>query len=498
MGNVDFGSDRLRLALIAVALFLGGYVAHSFMSGVDSAQRGVSPPALSMDAMAEKTFNYVAERFLKPQGIDGALLGVDKYGDSLYQVNFSLQRGGLTQNATVLVTTDGKLILLGNGGNIVDIIEDGGRENETRREEHISSSEADPYKGNADAPVTIVEYSDYQCPFCQKFWGETLPRIQSEYIDKGLVKFVFRDFPLSSIHPYAQKAAEAAQCAFEQGKFWEYHDRLFSDSRSWQREGSDEFKRIAKELGLDGSRFGECIDSGKYAGEVQRDLQDGIRAGVTGTPAFFVNGVVIEGAQPFAAFEEVIGAQLSMRSDKSQGVDVSDAAHVFGPANSPVTMIEFNDYQCPFCKKFRDETLDDLLQMYGGKIKYVFMDFPISAIHPQAFVAHIAARCAGDQGKYLQYHDKLFLNQQAWSRFAPESKEEIGELKKYASEIGLDAALFDQCLDSRKHADEVSSNMQKGVKLGVTGTPTFFINEQRVVGAQPLYVFQDVIAAQQK
>jgi len=375
-------------------------------------------------------------------------------------------------------------------------------------EQEIQTSDSEPVKGDANAPVTIIEYSDFQCPFCQRFSQETLPKIQTEYIDKGLVKLVFRDFPLSSIHPYAQKASEAAQCAFEQGKFWEYHDALFQDFSSWQKDGTDQFKVMAKNLDLDEVQFDDCIDSGKYSEEVQKDFQLGAEAGVTGTPAFFVNGVKVSGAQPFSAFKQIIEGQLSgitesstssetpAASTSSSGIDVSGAAYVFGPSDAPITMIEFSDYQCPFCKRYRDQTFDALLQLYGNKIKYVIMDFPLTQIHPQAFVTHEAARCAGDQGKYMEYHDKLFANQQVWSRFAPESEDEINELKKYAQELELDSQVFDECLTSRQNAEDVIANSQIGIDAGVTGTPAFFINGVKVSGARPLSDFQSTIEAE--
>jgi hypothetical protein len=125
-------------------------------------------------------------------------------------------------------------------------------------------------------------------------------------------------------------------------------------------------------------------------------------------------------------------------AETEREIDISDAAYVSGPEDAAVVIIEFNDYQCPFCKRFRDQTLDQILEEYEGRIRYVLMDFPITSIHPQAFIAHVAARCAGDQGMYFEYHDKLFSNQGAWSRFAPESEEEVEELKMYASELGLE------------------------------------------------------------
>lgn len=178
------------------------------------------------------------------------------------------------------------------------------------------------------------------------------------------------------------------------------------------------------------------------------------------------------------------------------GINISTAAYVSGPGDASITIIEFNDYQCPFCKRFRDETLDLIIDQYGDNIKYVLMDFPITSIHPQAFIAHIAARCAGEQNRYFEYHDKLFANQLLWSKFPPESEDEINELKKYAEELRLDKSRFDQCLDSKKYAEDILNNMQEGVNAGVTGTPAFFINGQIVRGAQPFRVFQQIIEAE--
>ncbi len=163
----------------------------------------------------------------------------------------------------------------------------------------------DPAKGDPDAPVTIVEFSDFQCPYCRKFYQETLPLIEERYISTGKVRMVYRDFPLG-FHEYAQKAAEAGECADEQGKFWEYHDRLFqTDDLS-----VDNLKKIAADIGLDAQQFNSCLDSGKYASEVQKDVSDGRKLGVSGTPTFFINGKKIVGAQPFSVFEREIEQAL--------------------------------------------------------------------------------------------------------------------------------------------------------------------------------------------
>jgi protein-disulfide isomerase len=169
------------------------------------------------------------------------------------------------------------------------------------------SLDDDPIKGDANAPVTIVEFSDFQCPFCGRFYKQTLPLIEKEYINTGKVKLIFRDFPLN-FHENAQKAAEAAECADEQGKFWEYHDKIFENQKKLDMTS---LKGYAAEIGLDIEKFDSCIDTGKYSSEVQKDFNDGSRYGVSGTPTFFINGIKLVGAYPFDAFKQIIDAELT-------------------------------------------------------------------------------------------------------------------------------------------------------------------------------------------
>src|SRR3989344_7101547 len=138
-----------------------------------------------------------------------------------------------------------------------------------------------PVLGSKSAKVTIVEFSDYECPFCGRHFEQTYPQLKKDYIDTGKVQLVFKDFPLS-FHPQAQKAAEAARCAGEQGKYWEMHDKLFSNQQSLSVENE---KKWAKELGLNTAKFDSCLDSGKYASAVQADSNYGQSIGVSGTPA---------------------------------------------------------------------------------------------------------------------------------------------------------------------------------------------------------------------
>ena len=170
--------------------------------------------------------------------------------------------------------------------------------------------EGAPVKGDKDAPVTIVEFSDYECPFCGRHYQETYPQIVSQYINSGKAKLVFKDFPLS-FHPQAQKAAETARCFGEQkgnDGYWKMHDKLFENQQGL---GIENFKKWAKELGADGAKFDSCLASGKYSAAVQKDQSDGAKAGVQGTPAFLINGKAITGAQPFEAFRQAIEEELS-------------------------------------------------------------------------------------------------------------------------------------------------------------------------------------------
>ena len=181
------------------------------------------------------------------------------------------------------------------------------------------SIDNDPIIGNPDAPITIVEFSDFQCPFCARFHTQTLPLILEEYIEQGKVKLVFRDFPIQSIHPNALPAAVAAECANDQNKFREMHDMLFEKQNDWNKletvDALSMFSQYASGMQLDEELFDSCLTSGKHISEIKKDLDDGRDYGVSGTPGFFVGNdqigfVELKGAQPFESFKKIIDAQL--------------------------------------------------------------------------------------------------------------------------------------------------------------------------------------------
>ena len=164
-----------------------------------------------------------------------------------------------------------------------------------------------PSKGSPDAPVTIVEFSDFQCGYCRKFWQETLPRIEEKYIRTGKVRFVYRH--LAILGAASVQAAIAAECAHEQGKFWPYHDRLFASSGLFPF-STGNLKRYAEELRLDTSQFGSCLDTERPREKVERETLVGRAIGMTGTPGFLINRGRLIGAQPYEVFEEIIEMTL--------------------------------------------------------------------------------------------------------------------------------------------------------------------------------------------
>ena len=166
-----------------------------------------------------------------------------------------------------------------------------------------------PKRGTDKAPVTLIEFSDFRCSFCRKFWQTTLPLLDKKYISTGKVKFIYRHFAV--LGKSSEVAAQGAECAGEQGKFWEYHDKLFASAGSPLAFTDGKLKSYAKELGLKSQAFNQCLDSGKQLKKVEGETAIAFFLGARGTPAFFLNGQMLVGAQPFHVFETLIKKELN-------------------------------------------------------------------------------------------------------------------------------------------------------------------------------------------
>ncbi len=367
-----------------------------------------------------------------------------------------------------------------------------------------------PMKGSKDAPVTIVIWSDYQCPFCSRVEG-TLKQIEKEYGDK--VRFVWKDLPLP-FHPNAKPSATLARVAAESGKFWEMHDKLFDNQKALAR---PDLEKYAQEMQLPEAKVKAALDSDKFAKDIEADVKQGNKLGANGTPAFYINGRNLSGAQPFEAFKAVIDEELKraeplqkkgLKGDKlyaelvkggktevpsgPAGGDEEDKK-VYkvdagngpskGPKAAPVQIVIFSDFECPFCSRV-EPTLKQIEKAYEGKVRITWRNYPLP-FHQNATPAAMASMAAHAQGKFWEMHDKMFENQKALSR---------PDLEKYATDLGLDMAKFKADLDGNKYKADIDKDIAYGNSIsGPIGTPTLFINGRKVAGAMPFESFKQLI-----
>jgi protein-disulfide isomerase len=373
-----------------------------------------------------------------------------------------------------------------------------------------------PIKGAKDALVTIVQFSDYQCPFCSRV-EPTMDKIMEEY--KGKVRVAWRDLPLP-FHPNAMPAAIAARAAGEQGKFWEMHKKLFANQQALDRPNLDKY---AQELGLNMAKFKAAMDAQKGKEAIEADAAAGNKIGARGTPAFFINGKFLSGAQPFESFKAKIDEELkvaealvakgtpkgqvyeALLKDAKSDVPAAPAAPAAGgedkgpeadtkkyevaagnsaakgPKGAALEVIVFSDFQCPFCSRV-EPSLAQMEKDFPGKVRVVWKNYPLP-FHNNAEPAAQAAMAANAQGKFWQMHDKLFQNQQALDR---------PNLDKYAQELGLNMAKFKADLDASKYKQVIDAEMKEGQAVGVNGTPAVFINGRKISGAYPYETFKKI------
>lgn len=374
----------------------------------------------------------------------------------------------------------------------------------------------EPQKGPDDALVTIIEFADFQCPYCADS-VEPLNKAMKKY--NGDVRLIFKHYPLGG-HTRAKPAAHAAWAAHEQGEFWEFHDRLFEAKASIEK-----VPAWVKELGLDAAKFGADMESDGARNAIDSDFLAGSRVGVTGTPAFYVNGNLYRGKMDDVAWKKVIRQELQYakevaddnnlkpgqvydhlmkdamtrqqgapdraapsnrpaRPGAPNGVDVYavpiEGAPVKGADNALVTVVEFADYHCGYCARVKP-TLEQLLAEHPDEVRLVYRQRPL-AMHPQARDASRAALAAHEQGQFWPMHDELFRTQ----------AKTLDQFKGIAEKLGLDVDEFVADYESQAIADQVTAEIALAQQFGISGTPAFFINGRYLSGAVSYTTLEDV------
>jgi protein-disulfide isomerase len=374
-----------------------------------------------------------------------------------------------------------------------------------------------PTKGADSALVTMVEFSDYQCPFCSRA-NNTVKQLEQDYGEK--LRVVMKQNPLS-FHPFAKPAATAAIAAGAQGKYWEMHHKMFDNQQNLDEASLEKY---AQEIGLNIEKWKADRNAASVNDQISKDQQLAAQLGANGTPAFFINGRKLSGAQPIDRFKALIDEELGKaQALVNQGtpanqvyakimeraaaapppppqqpqqpsapqapppasvrnVKVPDDSPAKGPKTAKVTIVAWSDFQCPFCSRVVP-TLKQIEDTYAKDVRIVFRHQPLP-FHQNAKPAAEASMAAHEQGKFWPMHDKLFANQQQLDR---------ASLERYAQELGLDMGKFKSALDSGKFRARVEADSAAGNEVGANGTPTFFINGREFVGAQPFESFKAMI-----
>jgi protein-disulfide isomerase len=384
----------------------------------------------------------------------------------------------------------------------------------------IPISSRNPVWGSRTALVTIVEFSDFQCPFCSRV-EPTLAAVREAYGPENL-RIVWKNYPLP-FHPNARPAAEAAMGVLALAgpiAFWRFHDSCFANQGAL---GTDAYVQWASAAGVaDVATFRAGLESHRWADAVDADLRDVKAAGVTGTPGFFINGTMLSGAQPIEKFKQVIDAELAKaqakvasgvardrvysvlarenlanapKQDDDDDDDHEDTKTVFripvvgapvrGNPTALVTIVEFSDFQCPFCGRV-EPTLKAIRDRYGDKVRLVWKNEPLP-FHPNAEPAAEAAlevRAQLGDAAFWTMHDKLFAEQKDLS--AP-------VLARLAGEMGANVERVRRAVSAHTHQRLIDADLDQSEDFQATGTPHFFINGRRLVGAQPEGKFDKII-----
>ena len=389
------------------------------------------------------------------------------------------------------------------------------------------TSDGHPFRGKADAPLTLVEYTDYLCPFCERYFSQTKPALLEKYVRTGKVKFVVRDFPLVSLHPTAPRIATATACVAEQGaaRFWAMHDALFRAQQELSRlpDPTPLLTAAARTVGVGMSAYEQCMASGRHDARVQQGVAAAQAQGFTGTPTFqFVprtggKTYTLSGAQPVTVFVDWTDALLAGKEPpeakqtakpelppwakpadlapdpKRPGFTVGGDPYK-GKPGARLVVVEFADFECPSCRRHALETQPALDKRFveTGEVMWVAKHFPLR-MHPRSPVAAAAAVCAGDQGKFWQMHHALFEQVELWAKGRDPDAALIG----IAADIALDKVKFATCLASRRALEHVLRGLYDGQSVGVRNSPTFILVQgdtaTAVVGTRSAEQFESLL-----
>jgi protein-disulfide isomerase len=366
------------------------------------------------------------------------------------------------------------------------------------------------YRGDPKATVKMVEYSDFQCPYCGTYARDTGPQVDAAYVATGKLLLVFRNFPLD-IHPNAMPAAKAALCAGQQkpALFWAIHDWLFTNQSTWSsvQDAAAEFRKQAVAAGADGAQYDKCVAAAETTSHIQKDIADGAKQGVQGTPAFYVNDWFINGAAPFQQFQQTIDKAVAGQHPAPTPTPLPAGANFYDPdpnragltyngsptlgdGKASLLLIAFEDLKCADCGQFSKDVLPTLRDKYvkDGQLRILYFYYPTDA--PKAAVA---AACASRQGKFWEFADALYAHQADWK------DGDNAAMAKYAKDLGLDDAKFSQCLSDASAQAQIDSALTYGQdQIGVPQVPAFLLIDLKqskslaaMVGAQQLKAFTD-------
>ena len=376
----------------------------------------------------------------------------------------------------------------------------------------------DPVWGSRTALVTIVEFADFQCPFCSRA-ADTLAQVQKDYGPQKL-RVVFKHEPLQ-FHPNAKPCAEAAATVRALGgnaAFWTFYELAYHDQ---QNLNPASYEAWAQRAGVAPPAFRSAMDTHKFLAKVDDDMEVAKALGVNGTPDFFINGVELSGAQPAEKFHEVIDAQIALAQAKlASGVTAHDlytalakenykppaarggdddappdtttvwkvpvgSSPQLGPKTALVTIIEFADFQCPYCKRV-EPALQQIKTTYTTNVRFVFKQMPLP-FHPRAEpAAEVALEARAEKGDtgFWAAHDKLFDSQ---------PKLDDADFERIATELKLDVTKVRAAVANKKYQHAIEQDQDLGEDFQASGTPHFFVNGRRLVGAQPFDKFKAII-----